>query len=312
MLDVSLDVVIDNIKTSIYVNKKVNGESKIKSEKKPHISVITTAFNAEKTIAETVESILDQTFRNFEFVIVDDGSDDDTVQTIEKSGDDRIRLLKREHFGRSFSLNYAIQHTRGAYIANIDADDIALPERLEKQFLFLNKHPDVALLGTFAHELNEYTGERKEIILPTEDENLRTALAFYCPFIHSSIMLRRNALKSVGIYNRKLQHSEDFDLWIRIAAKHKIANLAEALVIKRIHPLQSFKGVKEKIRFKIEARLCLKAALTLSLPLSIKIQALIFFIYSNFPFQLRQIFKSLFPGRFIRSAAASRQGWSIK
>jgi len=278
----------------------------------PQVSVIMTSYNAEKTISEAIDSILSQTFTDFEFIIVDDGSSDCTTEIIQNYRDERIHLVKQGRRGRVPSLNHAVRLTQGQYIANLDADDIALPERLDRQVAYLENHPEVGLLGAWGIEMNEYSGQEKEILLPVTNEEIRTALAFYCPFIHSSATIRQYVFENVGLYNEKLTHSEDMDLWVRIATNHAIFNLPEFLVKKRIHPLQSFKIVKEEARFRNEAYICWKAARCLSLPLSVKLSALSFYLYSRIPFQFREGLKSLFPTGLVRSMAASRDGWVIK
>ena len=278
----------------------------------PEVSVIMTSYNAEKTISKAINSILSQTFTDFEFIIVDDGSTDSTLEIILNYRDERIHLMKQGHRGRVPSLNHAVRLTQGQYIANLDADDIALPERLDMQVAYLKDHPEIGLLGSWGIEMNEYSGQEKEILLPVTNEEIRTALALYCPFIHSSAMIRQCVFKNVGFYNEKLTHSEDLDLWVRIATDYSLANLPEFLVKKRIHPLQSFKIVKEKARFRNEARLCWKAARCLSLPLSVKLSALSFYLYSRIPFQFRKKLKNCFPVRLVRLMAASRDGWVIK
>lgn len=279
--------------------------------KQPQISVIMTSFNAEKTIGEAIESILSQTFRDFEFIIVNDGSRDRTLEKIRHYKDNRLRLVEQRHLGRVPSLNHAVRLASGHYIGNLDADDVALPERLENQVLFLESRPEVGLLGTFGIEMNEYTGEEKEIRLPVTNKDIRKAFAFYCPFIHSSVMIRRAVFARVGLYNENLAHSEDLDLWIRIASRHTIANLPKYLVKKRIHPHQSFKNIKEDVRFLNEARLGWQAARSLSLPFPIKIHALLFYIYACTPEHVRANVKKIFPTKLTRSLADSRGGWRI-
>jgi glycosyltransferase involved in cell wall biosynthesis len=279
--------------------------------KQPQVSVIMTSFNAEKTIEEAIESILFQTLTDFEFIIVNDGSSDRTVEKIHNHKDNRIRLVEQRHLGRVPSLNHAVRLARGNYISNLDADDVALPERLKNQVLFLESRPELGLLGTFGIEMNEYTGEEKEIRLPVTNEDIRKAFAFYCPFIHSSVMIRRAVFARVGLYNENLAHSEDLDLWIRIALRYTVANLPKYLVKKRIHPDQSFKTIKEEVRFLNEARLGWQAARSLSLPFPIKIHTLLFYIYACTPEHVRENVKKIFPTKLMRSLAESRGGWRI-
>lgn len=278
----------------------------------PKVSVIMTACNTEGTIEEAVSSVLDQSFKSFEIIIVDDGSTDNTLNVLNRLKDDRIRVIKRHHAGRVPSLNHALKKVRSGLMANLDADDICMPDRLEKQYDFFKKHPSLGLIGSYAIEVDEYNNTEKEIRLPTKNEAIRKSFAYCCPFIHSSVMYKKSVIDNIGFYDDRLPHSEDLDLWIRIASKYPVANLPTPLIKKRIHPRQSFKGVKEDERFKIESRLNMKAAFSLSLPLSLKIHSVIFFIYSRLPIQIRRISKSIISKKVLKLISNSRQGWEIR
>lgn len=234
-----------------------------------------------------------------------------TVENIKNYKDSRIRLIEQEHLGRVPSLNHAVRLTRGEYVANLDADDIALPMRLQRQVYFLEGHPEVSLLGTFGIELNEASGEERRIRLPITNKDIRKAFAFYCPIIHSSAMVRQFIFRSVGFYNEDLMHSEDLELWIRIAAKHTVANLPEYLVKKRIHSRQSFKILREEIRFVNEALLGWQAARSLSLPSTVKLHALLFLIYAKIPLPIRNKLKKFFPSGSLRLISYYRGGWKV-
>ena len=278
----------------------------------PLVSVIMTVYNGEKAVNAAIDSILLQTYTNFEFIIIDDGSIDNTVDIIQSYDDERLRFIKQAHRGRSTSLNHSIKLAKGFYIANIDADDMAIPTRLEKQIDFFRAHPEIHLLGTCGIEVNEYSGKNKSILMPLNDKDIRLAIAFYCPFIHSSVMIRKSVFKQVGFYNERLTCSIDMDLWVRIISQYTVANLPDLLVKKRIHPLQSFRIVKESLRFRNEARLCWKAARGLTLPFPVKLSSFLFFIYSILPSILRKAIKNSLPSRLVGTSLKSRKGWIIK
>ncbi len=197
-----------------------------------------SAYNVSSYIYEAMESILSQTFKDFEFIIIDDSSTDNTWEIINQFSDRRIRKLRNpKNLGYSISLNKAINISQGKYIARQDADDISLPERLEKQVSYLEKHPEVVLLGTSAEIMDEegvvfytppvITGKSKvkEILFAGEN-----------PFFHGSVMMRKSCLKEVGGYRTILEPAEDFDLWLRMAEKYEVDILPERLYRYRITP----------------------------------------------------------------------------
>jgi glycosyltransferase involved in cell wall biosynthesis len=201
----------------------------------PAVSVVMPAYNAEKYVAEATESILKQTFSDFEFIIVDDGSTDDTGQILAEyaARDDRIKLLRNEHGGVAAAANTACHAARGRYIARMDADDISAPTRLEEQFRFLQAHPEVGVLGSNIEELHEGGKIGPVWLLPTEPRVIGWFLMFCNCIAQASVMMRRELFEQVGPYER-LEAAEDYELWIRASAVTKIANLSEVLLQYRI------------------------------------------------------------------------------
>jgi glycosyltransferase involved in cell wall biosynthesis len=194
-----------------------------------------TVFNGEAYLREAIDSILAQSFTDFELIIVDDGSIDRTGDIICSYTDPRISLLINPmNIGVSRSLNRGLSKARGEFIARQDADDISEPERFERQVAFLDAHPKVALLGTWYTEIG---GEcPRQRILPCDYTAIRWALLFFCPFVQSTVMWRRTPISShVGGYNESLSYSEDFELWTRVARSFPVANLGENLVRLRLH-----------------------------------------------------------------------------
>ncbi|TCD12755.1 glycosyltransferase [Pedobacter frigidisoli] len=201
----------------------------------PKITVFMAAYNAAPFIEESITSILNQTFRDFEFIIVDDGSTDETASIIEGFNDSRILLVKNEtNKGLQFTRNRLLNLARGMYIAILDADDVALPERLEKQYNFLSTQPQIALCGGHAEIIDEHgVIQQRKIIVPT-NQHVNMYMLFCNPFINSSSMFRTEVFIELNGYHDYVI-SEDFDLFIRFSEKYEVANIDEFLVKYRIH-----------------------------------------------------------------------------
>ena len=198
------------------------------------VSVLIPAYNEESYIGEAVESILLQTYRDFEVLVIDDGSNDGTLEHLRLIKDERLRILRQHHQGLVAALNLGLRCARGDIIARLDADDIALPTRLEKQVRFLKENPDVALVGSFA-VYRDVDGKEYVVSFPPSDEGIRRYLLRDDPFVHSSVAFRRDVISEVGPYSTKYL-AEDYELWVRIAAKYKLAIIPEPLVVHRVRP----------------------------------------------------------------------------
>ena len=202
----------------------------------PAVSVIMTVFNSHTYLTQAIDSIRQQTLDDFEFVIVDDGSEDDSAAVLASAkSDPRIRVISQPHRGRVSALNLAWREAQGTYIANLDADDMAEADRLEKQVEFLRLHPGIGLLGTACRVLEEDTWNGVIWRYPNSNIELRNALIRFNPFVHSSAMIPRKVLKEVGGYNTSLNVAVDYELWARIACSYELANLNEVLTVKRRH-----------------------------------------------------------------------------
>lgn len=201
----------------------------------PHVSVIMTVYNGEQFVADAIQSIQQQTLQDFEFIIVDDGSQDRTLEILAGfQTDPRICVVAKPRLGRARALNVAWRQTRAAYIANLDADDLARPSRLEQQLSFLQQHPEVGLLSTDCQYLDEETGTARLVRVPQCDCEMRAELVRRNPITHSSVMMPRTVLENVGGYNETLPVSVDYDLWVRIASVYQVANLPEVLTVRRL------------------------------------------------------------------------------
>ncbi len=225
----------------------------------PKVSVIMAVYNGEKYLREAIESILSQTFKDFEFIIVDDGSTDrtpDILKEYEKK-DDRVKIITNsKNIGLTKSLNKAIKIAKGEYIARQDADDISLPERLEKQVEFMDKNRDIGLVGAFYYEIGENGSIVSKKILPTKDTYLKKILIKYNPFFHSSIIIRRKVFSKVGLYDEKFKKAQDYELWFRVARFYKLTNIPKFLIKRRYtKEMISQKNESEQIYWAQKARI---------------------------------------------------------
>jgi glycosyltransferase involved in cell wall biosynthesis len=209
------------------------------SAKTDLISVLLPVYNGSAYLEESIKSILDQTYSNFEIIIINDGSTDESPLIIQKFKDDqRIRFFNQQNQGLSAALNRAIGLAKGKYLARQDQDDISLPLRFEKQIEFLENHPDYAMVGTWAEILGEKTRTRRSHKHPAESSILKFDLLFNNPFVHSSVMMRKSTFDQIGLYStdKSRQPPEDYELWSRIAKKFEVANIPEILLIYREVP----------------------------------------------------------------------------
>lgn len=204
----------------------------------PKVSVVMSVYNGERYLRGAVDSILNQTLRDFEFIIVDDASTDDTWQilTAYARRDSRVALARNEeNIGLTRSLNKGLALAQGEYIARMDADDISLPERLKKQVAYLDAHPEVGLLGTWVEIIGE--GEERLSVLrrPIDPLFIKWSLLFDNYLVHSTVMYRRSLVEKLGGYNPS-RYAQDYELWSRMSFETQIAILPEVLVRWRRHP----------------------------------------------------------------------------
>ena len=203
----------------------------------PVVSVLMAVRNGATTVAEAMDSILCQTLDDLEFIVIDDGSTDGTPDILENYGDVRISCLRNERSqGLAISLNRALERARGTFIARQDADDRSLPDRLEMQVEFLKAHPEVGILGTAYHVLDE-TGTRREIHRqPIDDRRIRWQMLFHNAFCHTSMMFRWSLFDDHNLhYDESMVYSQDYDLWARAMEVSQGANLDKPLVELRLH-----------------------------------------------------------------------------
>jgi len=197
-----------------------------------------SVYNGNRYLRAAIESILTQTFTDFEFIIIDDGSSDDSVAIIKSYHDPRIVLVRNEHnLGLTRSLNKGLRLARGRYIARQDADDISLPQRLQEQTDFLHRHEAVGLLGTNCYFI-DHSGKRIGThIQPAHDTHIRWRMLFNNAFCHSSVLIRREFVENRKMrYDETLSYSQDYALWAKLLPLTRVANLSTPLIELRQHP----------------------------------------------------------------------------
>ncbi len=208
------------------------------------ISVLMVNYNHEDTLAETIQSVLDQTYSNFQFIIVDDGSTDRSCEIIESFQDERIELHKREENEHiCIATNYGFTKVKGDYLARIDSDDLWYPDKLEKQLLFMEKHQECSVCFTWCDLIDEYGNNinelEKGLLKLYESETLEQEQwlrKFYFEgncLAHPSVLMKREVLENIGKFTLAYRQLHDFDYWVRIAKQYKIYIIQERLIAVR-------------------------------------------------------------------------------
>jgi glycosyltransferase involved in cell wall biosynthesis len=231
---------------------------------KPLVSVVLPVYDGAGTIGRAVQSILAQTYGNFELIVVNDGSADRTPEILGAFDDERVRVLNQENRGLVASLNRGIEASRGKYVARMDADDVALPARFERQVEFMEKNPAVGVVGSAIRRVYP-DGSSRIRRRPLDSEGIRRNIVRICPFTHSTVMIRKEVFGKAGLYDAAKDGSrgllvEDYDLWVRIlAAGYELANLPDVLTeyyeepgsILRSRPLR--KRIAQQVFSRVEA-----------------------------------------------------------
>ena len=215
----------------------------------PLLSVLMPVFNSERFVAEAIESILNQTFKDFEFLILDDCSADKSLEIIKdfEKQDSRIKVFQNEkNLGVVESRNKLINLSKGKYIAWLDSDDIALENRFEEEIKFLEEHPEIGLVGAYPEIIDE-NGKKLGIwLFEPEPQKLKIELFFHSPFLSSSVVIRRSSLPS-GFYDPAFPVAEDFDLYSKISEHYDVVNVPRFLVKYRINSNGLSKSNTEKM-----------------------------------------------------------------
>lgn len=202
----------------------------------PQVSIVMAVFNGERFLGEAVDSVLGQSFQDFEFIIIDDGSTDGTSAMLEAYGrhDDRIHVYRQENRGLVDSLNRGCALAQGLYLARMDCDDIAATDRFERQVQFLEAHPEVGLLSGAVEFIDATCKPLCIASNPCNDADIQRALPDGNVFWHPAAIMRKSVFQAVGGY-RQIKDAEDYDLWLRMAEHTRTANLPEVLLHYRVH-----------------------------------------------------------------------------
>ena len=201
----------------------------------PLVTVLMPVYNGKKYLKEAIESVLNQTFRDFEFLIIDDGSADKSAEIIKSFNDARIRLERNEtNLGLIKTLNKGLGLAKGKYIARMDCDDISLPKRLSIQVNFMEKHPEIGICGSWV----KIMGLKQEFVnrYPQNHEEARAYLLFNTPFAHPSVIIRKELIDKYNLkYDEDYKHAEDYELWSRVINYAKVSNIPKVLLRYRTH-----------------------------------------------------------------------------
>lgn len=220
----------------------------------PAVSVLMAVRDGAPWVREATASVLGQTAGDLELIVIDDGSRDGTADLLAAIADPRLRVERGAPAGLTASLNRALALARAPLVARLDADDVALPERLARQRAFLAAHPEVGLLGAGAREVDAAGREIAVRLPPTDDAALRAALIRRNPFIHSAVIARRALVERAGGYDESVPVAQDYDLWMRLAQLTRLASLPEVLVVRRLLPGR-VTAVRDDARLRAETRI---------------------------------------------------------
>ncbi|MFH1281198.1 MAG: glycosyltransferase [Candidatus Omnitrophota bacterium] len=205
----------------------------------PLVSVVMTVYNYQDYVGESIQSILSQSFADFEFIIIDDASIDKTSQAVNSFQDKRIRYIRNErNIGQTKSLNKGIGVARGKYIARIDADDIAFPKRLELQVEFLERNPSVGVVGTWLQSVDQnkkLIRKSRYPLMPSLPRLLLLNLFNWPCLTHPTVMIRKDVFAKTGLYNESYFISQDYDLWLRISRHYPVRNIPHIMLNYREH-----------------------------------------------------------------------------
>jgi GT2 family glycosyltransferase len=205
----------------------------------PAVTVLMAVYNGGALLAHAVESILAQTFTDFECLIIDDGSTDGAVDALHSIGDPRLRFVRNpRNLGLTASLNLGIGLARAPLIARMDADDLSMPNRLQRQVEVFRLRPGLGLLGTWAEVIDVDGRKAGEIRHPVDHAKIARTILHYNSFVHPSVMARAKVLREVGGYPSDFSVGQDYALWLRVVLLYEVANLPEFLVRYRIHSEQ--------------------------------------------------------------------------
>jgi len=223
----------------------------------PKVSIITTTYNGEKYLEESIGSMLSQTFNNFEYIIVDDGSTDSTLEKLQQMDDPRIHIIQQKNQGQTKALITGVEQAQGELIARIDQDDYSLSTRLMRQVEFMDTHPEVILCGSRFQELYDDKLAPQRVPFAQTNTEIIKIISRFNPLAHSAIMFRRDAYFKVGGYDKNFAIGMDYDLFIRLMEIGEVHNIEDVLTVIRMHDesnsmakarLKTLEGIKIRCR----------------------------------------------------------------
>jgi glycosyltransferase involved in cell wall biosynthesis len=225
----------------------------------PTVSVVMPVFNAAGTLSRAIDSIRSQSFTNWELLVLDDQSEDDSLEIARAAAviDERVKPLPLEHRGLAGTLNVGLEFAKAELVARMDADDLSLPHRFEQQVSFLRRHPQVAVVGGAAELVCADGALDRQMRNPCDPPVVAAALEKANPLIHPSVMMRREVVREAGGYRLPFPPSEDYDLWLRVSEGHDLANLPDVILEYRIGGKQeSVVNSAQQVLSVLAARLC--------------------------------------------------------
>lgn len=238
------------------------------------VSIILSVYNGEQYLEDCIQSVLAQSYKEFEFIIINDGSKDGSLSILRESEkkDKRIIVVDKENSGLTKSLNIGVKKAQGDYITRIDADDLWTPNKLQVQVDFMDANPDILLSGSrinFIDGLGNPLPDEKDLDA-LNDEEIRKVYLFKNPFCHSSVIFRSQVVNEIGAYNETFQFAQDYEYWYRIMKLGKVEVISEELVSRRIsddmigiskNRNQRYNGLKTKIKVFADSPKSLKGIL---------------------------------------------------
>ncbi|MBM3250937.1 MAG: glycosyltransferase family 2 protein [Candidatus Nealsonbacteria bacterium] len=226
----------------------------VEKENSPLVSIVMSVYNGERFLKESIDSLLNQTYKNIEIILVNDGSTDRTREIASSFQDERIVFIDRNHnLGLTKSLNEGLQYVHGDYIARLDVGDVALPTRIKEQVNFLEGHPEIGIIGSGIELFYNNQTLKKYIYAPNHKTIKKQLLRFVNPLPHSTLMIRAEIIKKLNGYCEAFLRSQDYDLLLRGLNVTKLASLPKVLVRWRFDPLSLSYGSSQQLKYGIAA-----------------------------------------------------------
>jgi len=261
-----------------------------KRQESPKVSVIMSVYNGMPFLEEAVKSVLGQTYKNFEFIIIDDASTDESWNYLQKLRDKRVKITKNEkNMGLAASLNIALKRAQGDYVARMDADDVSLPKRFQVQIEYMQLNPLVDMCGTWVDLIDKEGNVLGEKKYPTTNKAIKKSLVYYSPIVHPTLIIKSNVLRQLNGYNPKFDMAEDYELLSRAKNKFRMSNVPQKLLLWRLEEERRSRREMRKMD-KIELSVKLEAlrrdGLTLSALLGLSKKLLLTYLLP-FPLKLQ-------------------------